>query len=442
MAQAHGRTDRPLRALHIFPHLADDLTAGSDYYQHRLTRELLRLDVEVEVLTTCTRRVEPRAAFGLGWPNDYPRGVAAVDGVRVTRFPVPWSPPTALGHLLSRPIIARWRHEQANEAGGALGADGVVASFHRRALARPRAYDLLALLGRGPWSPGLIAAARRAAGRADIILAGFAPFATLWQATRIARRAGLPLVLLPLFHPEDLYHHFRALYECFQRADALLAQTPYSAALFERLLPGSRPLALGLGIDPAELDAPHISGARFRQQHGLGDAPLALFVGRKEEHKRYDLAVDAIERVPDSRARLVLIGADVDRRPITSTRARYLGPLPRAELLDAYDACDVFVLPSEHESFGVVFLEAWMRGKPVIGNARCQPVRSVIEDGVDGLLAEDGAQLADRLNSLFADPQRAARLGGAGREKVLARYTWERIGRRVHELYLRLTAGR
>ena len=430
-----------MRALHVFPHLADDLAAGSDYYQHRLTRELLRLGVEVEVLTTCTRRVEPRAAFGLGWPSDYPAGAGMVDGVRVTRFPVPWSPPTSIGHLISQPIMARWRREEARNGVYPAGSDGAIEAFHRRALARPRAYDLLALLGRGPWSPGLISAANHAARRSDVVLAGFTPFATLWQATRAARRAGVPLVILALFHPEDIYHHFRILYGCFQRADALLAQTPYSAALLARLLPGTRPLPLGLGIDPLELDDPHISGARFRQRYGIGDAPLALFVGRKERHKRYDLAIEAIDRVADPRARLVLIGIDVDRRPVASPRARYLGPLPRADLLDAYDACDAFVLPSEHESFGVVFLEAWMRGKPVIGNARCQPVRSVIDDGVDGLLADDAAGLAESLQRLFGDPDQARRLGAAGRAKVLARYTWERIGRSVYDLYQELAGG-
>src|SRR5215470_10393191 len=431
-----------MRALHVFPHLADDLTAGSDYYQHRLTRELMRLGVEVEVLTTCTRRVEPRAAFGLGWPSDYPAGAGMVDGVRVTRFPVPWSPPTAIGHLISQPIMARWRREEARDGAYAAGSDAAIEAFHRRALTRPRAYDLLALLGRGPWSPGLISAANQAARRSDIILAGFMPFATLWQATRAARRAGVPLVILPLFHPEDIYHHFRALYGCFQRADALLAQTPYSAELLARLLPGTRPVPLGLGIDPLELDDPHISGARFRQQHGLGDAPLALFVGRKERHKRYDLAIEAIDRMADPHARLVLVGTDVDREPIASGRARYLGPLARADLLDAYDACDVFVLPSEHESFGVVFLEAWMRGKPVIGNARCQPVASLITDGVDGLLADGATELAAHIGALLADPDRARRMGDAGRAKVLARYTWDHIGGTVRALYDDLTSQR
>jgi glycosyltransferase involved in cell wall biosynthesis len=137
-----------------------------------------------------------------------------------------------------------------------------------------------------------------------------------------------------------------------------------------------------------------------------------------------------------------MIGADVDRRPIESTRALYLGVVPRADLLDAYDACEVFVLPSEHESFGIVFLEAWMRGKPVIGSARGRPVASLIDAGRDGLLADGAAELAAHIDALLADPARAQGLGAAGRAKVLQRYTWDRIGRAVLALYERLIAGR
>ncbi|MGH7790345.1 MAG: hypothetical protein ACRERC_25980, partial [Candidatus Binatia bacterium] len=139
-----------MKALHIFPMFGDDLTAGSDYVQHRLTVELARRGVDVEVLTTCTRRLEPNAAFGLGWPSHYPAGPTLVDGVRVRRFPVRFAPGPALGHALSRPIISRWQREESALGIHPRGSDAAVAAFQRRALARPPLYDYLALLGRGP----------------------------------------------------------------------------------------------------------------------------------------------------------------------------------------------------------------------------------------------------------------------------------------------------
>jgi glycosyltransferase involved in cell wall biosynthesis len=431
-----------VKALHVFPMFGPELGGGSDYVQFHLSRELARSGVEVEVLATCTRALQPLAAFGLGWPSDYPAGAALVDGMRIRRFPVSWSPPPAIAHGISRLIIDRWGREEVVDPAGAKGSETALAALQRRALTRPAVYDYLALVGRGPHSRQLVAAARRAVRECDIVLAGFMPFATLWYTTRLARRCDKPIVLLPLFHPEDIYHHFRLFYRCFAEADALLAQTAYSAALFERCMPGARPIEVGIGVDPEEFADARVSGARFRQRYGLGDARLVLFVGRKEMHKRYDLAVEAVERLADDRVRLVLIGADVDRAPLASGRAVHLGMLSRAELLDAYDACEIFVLPSEHESFGIVFLEAWMRGKPVIGSARCRPVASLITDRVDGLLADGAAELAAHLGALLADPERGRRLGEAGRAKVLARYTWDHIGRTVRALYDELVGRR
>jgi glycosyltransferase involved in cell wall biosynthesis len=431
-----------MRALHLFPTFGTELQGGSDYCQLELTRALVQSGVDVEVLATCTRRVRPRGAFGLGWPPDYPQGAADVDGIAVRRFPVTFSPGAVLGPLLSRPILWRMRREEIRHGTFPDGSDGAVESYHRRASARPLAYDRIALLARGPHSVPLVRAALAAARRADVLLAGFTPFATLWYATRVAERAGKPLVLLPFFHPEDPHHHSRIHYRCFAQADALLAETAYGAALFARLIPGCRPVEIGVGVEPGELAAGGVSGARFRRLHGLDDAKIVLFVGRKELHKRWQLAVEAVERIADERIRLVLIGEDVDRRPLGSGRARHLGALPRAEVLDAYDACDVFVLPSAHESFGIVFLEAWMRKKPVIGNAHCRPVASLIDAGRDGLLARDAGELAAHITALLADPDRARLMGEAGHAKVLGRYTWERIAATVRSLYEELGTGR
>jgi glycosyltransferase involved in cell wall biosynthesis len=277
---------------------------------------------------------------------------------------------------------------------------------------RPRWYDGLVALGRGPHSaPLLLEAGRRARG-ADVLLAGFVPFTTVWYGARIAARHGLPFVLLPFFHPEDRYHHFGMFYRAFAAADAVLAQSPYSAALFERLA-AARAVQVGVGVERATAADPRVDGARFRAAHGLEDARIVLFVGRKEPSKRYDVAIDAVEALRDERVVLVMIGADVDRRPLTSPRVRYLGRVSRETLLDAYDACDVFVLPSAHESFGIVFLEAWMRGKPVLGNRDCGPVASVIEEGVDGFLCGDAAEFAARIRYLLDHPEAAAALAAA-----------------------------
>ena len=145
--------------------------------------------------------------------------------------------------------------------------------------------------------------------------------------------------------------------------------------------------------------------------------------------------MDAVDRLADDRIRLVLIGEDIDLKPVLSPRVVYLGRLPRAELIDAFDAADVLVAPSEHESFGMVFLEAWMRRKPVIGNAGCGPVAALLGEGEDGFLCRNSEEIALRIRSLLDDPALARRLGENGYRKTMAHHTWDAVADKVADLY-------
>lgn len=427
--------DRPIRALHVFPLFGRELANGSEYYAYQLSRQLAALGVQVDVFATRARRFSSTSWLSLRWEAaDLPASERA-ERLSIFRFPV-ISMPRLLGRMLSRVVLLRWRREAARPALGPTLAD----QHYHRALTRPLVYDWLMLAGLGPWSPALVTQLAGALGSYDLVLVGFMPLALTWQVRRLAAALGKPVVLLPLFHPDDAYHHHRVHYHSFAQARAILAQTSYSTALFQRLWATARPVEVGAGIDPAELSGPAISGARFRARYGLGARPIALFVGRKTWPKRYDLAIAAVRAVPNQRVLLVMIGEDADRRPIDDERVLYLGQLPRAELLDAYDACDLLLHPSEAESFGIVLLEAWMRHKPVIGNRACQASAALIDDGIDGFVCDNAADMAVRVAELIDRPDLARALGAAGYRKVLARYTWERIGRTVYELYAQIAA--
>jgi glycosyltransferase involved in cell wall biosynthesis len=125
---------------------------------------------------------------------------------------------------------------------------------------------------------------------------------------------------------------------------------------------------------------------------------------------------------------------------------------PRITVLDDYPetlkpellaASDIFVLPSGQESFGIAFVEAWACGTPVIG-CRSGAISSVIDEGRDGLLVPygDPDALAQAILELLDDPHRRAKMGRAGRQKVLEHYTWEIIAERVRAVYGRVIASR
>jgi glycosyltransferase involved in cell wall biosynthesis len=100
-------------------------------------------------------------------------------------------------------------------------------------------------------------------------------------------------------------------------------------------------------------------------------------------------------------------------------RVQFLGAVASQELHRCFQRCDVFVLPSTQEGFGIVFLEAAAYGKPVIG-ARFGGIPEVVVHGETGILvdAADPDELKKSIVSLLSDPERRGRLGRNGRLRV------------------------
>jgi glycosyltransferase involved in cell wall biosynthesis len=104
-----------------------------------------------------------------------------------------------------------------------------------------------------------------------------------------------------------------------------------------------------------------------------------------------------------------------------------------------FAACDVFVTVSTDESFGIVFVEAWACGKPVIGG-RINAVECVIREGEDGYLVpcREPAPLASAIERLLDDEALRTKLGQNGYEKVRADHDWPMVTEKAHQIYERL----
>lgn len=120
-----------------------------------------------------------------------------------------------------------------------------------------------------------------------------------------------------------------------------------------------------------------------------------------------------------------------------------LGAVSDDARLDALNACDCLVLPSAGEAFGIVFLEAWIVGKPVIG-PRTAAVSTLIHHGQDGWLVplEDPIAIARAVRRWVDSPTLARQMGENGRRQVLLRYTSARIADAVEGIYLRTLRAR
>jgi glycosyltransferase involved in cell wall biosynthesis len=254
---------------------------------------------------------------------------------------------------------------------------------------------------------------------------------------KVAHERGLPIVGVPLFHVGRPWAE-RALHRTLlSRATMVLTMTSAEAEFVTAR--GARLVeVVGNGVDPADFENPDRS--IIRDRHGLGDDPVVGFVGRQDEGKGVPELFDAMREVwkTHPRAHLVLAGQARHRdATVTEKLAELHGEGARIVLLDDFSAadaphifaaCDVLALPSVEESFGLVFLEAWMCGTPVVG-CRIPAVERVIDDGEDGLLVEpgDAADLARALLEILASPERGRQMAAIGRTKVLARHTWDMV---------------
>ena len=110
---------------------------------------------------------------------------------------------------------------------------------------------------------------------------------------------------------------------------------------------------------------------------------------------------------------------------------------------DLLAAADLFAMPSRTDSFGIVYLEAWLYGVPVIG-ARVWGVSDVIHDGEDGLLVPFGdvPALAAAIEKLLDQPQMREEMGARGQRRVYAEYMWSQRHALISQLYAALVAGR
>ena len=255
-----------------------------------------------------------------------------------------------------------------------------------------------------------------------------------FAAASMARRHKVPLVITPHSHagvwgdgPIDL--------DLYRHADRVIALTEDERTrLVEAGLADARIRVLGHGVS-VRGDG---DGRRFRARHGI-DGPIVLYLGRKAAYKGYGLLRSAADAVwaerPD--VHVVYAGPADESEPQALPghhRLHDLGVLSDEEREDAYAACDVFCLPSSAEAFGLVYLEAWAYGKPVVA-LQIPTLEELIGRVGGGLLAApSAAAVADALLRLLGDEDLRQRLGAAGAAE--ARYrTWAHVATAMGEIY-------
>ena len=420
---------RAMRILHIIQRYYP-YTGGSEIYFQELSEGLAADGHEVTVLTTDAWDLEHFWA-----PNrrHIEERATTHNGVRVLRFPV-WRAP---GPPIIYPILRRLMVE--------LGRiPGTLPLVRQLSRITPRVPELERYLRNTREPYDLV-------NTTNITLD-----LTIVPALKFACRRGIPHVCTPFIHLGEPGSDYILRYysqphqiDILRRSAAVLTQTPRETAYLRRRgVDPERLVEIGGWIRPEALSGG--DGTRFRERFGLA-GPMVLYIGAAAYDKGTMHVIEAMGRLwrRGSDTRLVLIASnlvgqfeDYWNALEDEIRARIIliKSASHSDKLDALAAADVFAMPSRTDSFGIVYLEAWFYGVPVIG-AIAGGVPDVIADREDGFLVPFGDvdQLAKRITTLIEDPGQAKVMGAQGRDKVLRTMQFEQKYALLLQAYRRVT---
>jgi glycosyltransferase involved in cell wall biosynthesis len=381
---------------------------GSEAYFARLSRHLVERGHQVCVFTTNAYNLE---AFWTTRGRCVRSGVAMEDGVEVRRYRL-------------------WRCPE-----------------HRRVL------KVLSFLPHRLWqcmtmSCNPIALDMwRDAGRLDVpfdlVHASAFPYGwPLACGLRVARRLKVPFMLTPFLHlgdPDNPRDRTRRIYlspallSLARAADRVFVQTDMERdALLEKGISDWKLVPQGLGVDLAACTGGDRERARMEWGVGSDEAVIGHLANNSREKGSVDL-LRASERIwaRGHRFQLVLAGPEMPnfrqfwKHYSSAGRVRRLGILDARQKQDFFAGLDIFALPSQSDSFGLVLLEAWANGAPNVAY-RAGGVAGVIRHESDGLLVKCGDvdALAKALGRLITDAELRRRLGESGRARLGRDYLW------------------
>jgi starch synthase len=237
-------------------------------------------------------------------------------------------------------------------------------------------------------------------------------------------------------------------------ADAVVAVSDAMRADLLTVYPGissERAVVIRNGIDVAEYVADPATDVLAR--YGVDPArPYVIFVGRITRQKGVPVLLRAASALaPD--AQLVLCAGQPDTPEQLAEVTELVKGLDNAiwipkmlekrEVIQLLTHATVFACPSLYEPLGIVNLEAMACGTAVVAS-RTGGIPEVVADGETGLLVEpdDPAALAEALNVLLRDPERARAMGQAGRARAESEFSWTTVAAQTADLYAKVMKNR
>jgi len=255
-----------------------------------------------------------------------------------------------------------------------------------------------------------------------------------------AIREGKDVRYIPQLHLRPRGYHDRFWMDLCREADALVTWTGFERDFLTDLgIPREKIFDLRLGPIVTRAGA----AVDLREKFGINEQnPVVLFLGRNHELKGIE---DILKAAPDvwssyPEVLFLFVGPKEGRseeifRRYSDERVIVIDEVTDDEKVALLDRCDIFCVPSLHESFGIVFLEAWHHGKPIIA-ADIPPIRELNPEEGGGFLIRPGSgEIASAVLRLFDDEELRAKKGEWGRNRVDTSYRWDKARDRLIGIY-------
>jgi glycosyltransferase involved in cell wall biosynthesis len=247
--------------------------------------------------------------------------------------------------------------------------------------------------------------------------------------------------------------HFQMAHqvEAYRSAEAVAARSRREAEpLADMGVAPARIHILPMGVDPTSatgIQAPDV--VEFRHRHGVEGRVVAFLGANTHDKGAFALALAVAQlNTAGLGVHLICGGPERDRlaaflrRQPAQVRSALQGRLHLLGIVSEKDkhlllaTCDLLALPSRVDGFGIVILEAWLHGKPVIG-ADAGGIADLVTPEETGLLVPFGdvSALASAIRRLITEPELVERLGTSGRQRAVHCYTWDRTYRRLLAVY-------
>jgi glycosyltransferase involved in cell wall biosynthesis len=273
----------------------------------------------------------------------------------------------------------------------------------------------------------------------DLIITGPLPTTTILYAQFLAKLFKTKLLINASFHQTDPDFSRKPLINILKKANYIWSLTKYEKTFFENELKiSSKKIILaGNGIDKNLL----IDNSKIK----FPKNPNLLFIGSLASHKKIDLLIKSFSTIYKIQPNISLTIAGQKTLfypqikkiintldPKIKSRIKFCFNFPQNKLIKLIDSSTILILPSTQESFGLVLIEAWSRGKPVI-TSDIAPLKELVNQTEGGLYFKNNSQkdLEDKILILIKNKNSCQKLGQNGLKYTRNNYTWDKVGEKI-----------